>query len=55
LLTHVLAWQDRAGSLPPAEIAVTLNSLAAVRQRERRYDDAERLKRRAAVLTAAYR
>jgi hypothetical protein len=31
-------------------MAVTLNSLAVVRQREKRFEDAERLKQRAAVL-----
>jgi tetratricopeptide (TPR) repeat protein len=55
LLADVLKRQEQSGSVPPAEIAVTLNTLAAVAQRQKRYEDAERLKHRAAVMTASYR
>jgi len=55
LLADVLKRQEQSGSVPPAEIAVTLNSLATVAQRQKRYEDAERLKRRAAIMTATYR
>jgi tetratricopeptide (TPR) repeat protein len=55
LLADVLARQEQSGCVPPSEIAVTLNSLATVAQRQKRYEDAERLKRRAAVMTATYR
>jgi tetratricopeptide (TPR) repeat protein len=55
LLADVLKRQEQSGSVPPAEIAVTLNSLATVAQRQKRYEDAERLKRRAAIMTASYR
>jgi tetratricopeptide (TPR) repeat protein len=50
LLTHVLELQEKAPEMPKSEMAVTLQSLAAVRHQEKRYEDAERLKRRAALL-----
>ena len=39
----------------PQSHTVTLKSLAVVRQKERRYEDAERLNRRASLLTGSYR
>jgi len=55
LLADVLKRQEQSGSVPPAEIAVTLNSMATVAQRQKRFEDAERLKHRAAIMTSSYR
>ena len=55
LLTDVLALQEKAKGLPPGNIAVTLQSLATVRRKERMFADAERLQRRAASLASSYR
>jgi tetratricopeptide (TPR) repeat protein len=55
LLTDVLALQEQFLNLPGPEIAVALQSLAVVRQKERRYDEAERLRRRAQLLTTSFR
>lgn len=55
LLGDVLASQEHAAGLPPNQMAVTLTSLASVRRKEKRYDEAERLQRRADLLMSTYR
>jgi len=49
LLTHVVALREN-NSKPGEELAETLKLLATVRQKEKRFDDAERLVRRADVI-----
>jgi tetratricopeptide (TPR) repeat protein len=50
LLTHVLDLQEKYLRRPGPELAATLQLLAAVRQKQRRFDDAARLNRRADVI-----
>lgn len=51
LFTRLLAQQEATQPQPVAEIAVTLNSLAFVRRKERLFEDADRLTNRAATLS----
>jgi tetratricopeptide (TPR) repeat protein len=50
MLTHVVALREGFTATPGEELADTLRLLAAVRQKEKLYDDAERLTRRANVI-----
>jgi tetratricopeptide (TPR) repeat protein len=51
LFSHILALQEAAQPRPSGALAETLNSLAFVRRKERLFDDADRLTRRAATLS----
>jgi tetratricopeptide (TPR) repeat protein len=51
LFTHILTLQESAKPVPSGALAETLNSLAFVRRKERLFEDAERLTRRAATLS----
>jgi len=50
LLAHALELQEQHSEIPGPPMAATLRSLAEVRRQERRYDDADRLSRRAASI-----
>jgi len=50
LFSHVLALQEQHAGQPGADVAATLKSLAAVRQKEHRYEDADQLQKRAAAI-----
>lgn len=52
LLSHALKLQDQYRARPGADMAQTLSLLALVREKERRFEDAESLKARAATLTS---
>jgi tetratricopeptide (TPR) repeat protein len=51
LFTHILSLQEAAQPVPSASLAETLNSLAFVRRKERLFEDADRLTKRAATLS----
>jgi tetratricopeptide (TPR) repeat protein len=51
LFTHILSLQESAQPVPSGALAETLNSLAFVRRKERLFEDADRLTRRAATLS----
>jgi tetratricopeptide (TPR) repeat protein len=50
LLAHVVSLRENFTAAPGQEMAETLRLLAAVRQKEKRFEDAERLTRRANVI-----
>jgi tetratricopeptide (TPR) repeat protein len=52
LFTSVLAMQEKYLRQPSEELAKTLHLLASVRQKQRRFEDAERLTKRANVISA---
>jgi hypothetical protein len=49
LLTHTLALRENFTTSPGPELASTLQLLASVREKERMFDDAKRLKNRAVM------
>jgi tetratricopeptide (TPR) repeat protein len=51
LFSHILTLQEAAQPRPAGALAETLNSLAFVRRKERLFEDADRLTRRAATLS----
>lgn len=50
LLSHVISLRENFTAAPGQELADTLRLLAAVRQKEKRFEDAERLTRKADVI-----
>ena len=50
LLAHVISLRENFTATPGQELADTLRLLAAVRKKEKRFDDAERLTRRAEMI-----
>jgi tetratricopeptide (TPR) repeat protein len=54
LLTRSLEKQEHAGIHDGHDIAITLRALAAVREKQRRYEDAKQLREREASLGAAH-
>jgi tetratricopeptide (TPR) repeat protein len=52
LFSHVLSLQETCLPRPSRDMALTLQSLAAVRKKEKRYEDAVRLNKRAEMIMA---
>jgi uncharacterized protein HemY len=50
LLTHVVSLEERYMTRPGSDMATALLALAQVREKERRYEDAARLHRRADMI-----
>jgi tetratricopeptide (TPR) repeat protein len=51
LFSEALAMEEKYYSRPGPDMAATMRALAVVKERQRRFEDAERLQRRANMIT----